>query len=120
MLLNELSSDGKTPRKAPRASPYQTVTGDRLQPWGWEPGARAAPPRVGSRGLGSNPQAPLPLPGPRRWGFSILVLLWGTDRQKKRDRRQTGTAETCREVLFITYVNIVFTEDQSERREGKD
>ena len=32
----------------------------------------------------------------------------GKDRQKKKDRRQTqdtGIAETCREFLFITYVN---------------
>lgn len=40
----------------------------------------------------------------------------GEDRQKKKDRRQTGTAETCREVLFITYVNAcitVVTEEQA-------
>lgn len=43
----------------------------------------------------------------------------GKDRHKKKDRRQTGTAETCREVLFITYVNIVFTAEQSERRAGR-
>lgn len=77
-------------------------------------------PHGGAEGLAQVLRAPLPLP-PRASVVGVLHLcaFMGTDRQKKRDRRQTGTAETCREVLFITYVNIVFTAEQSQRRAGK-
>lgn len=48
----------------------------------------------------------------------------GKDRQKKEDRRQTqdtGIAETCREFLFITYVNssIYLQNRVTERSAGK-
>lgn len=52
------------------------------------------------------------------------MLFVGKDRQKKKDRRQTqdtGIAETCREFLFITYVNscIYLQNRVTERSAGK-
>lgn len=73
-------------------------------------------PHGGAEGLAQVLRAPLPLPGPQWWGFSIFVLLWGqTDKRRETEDRQ-GLRRHA-EKFYLSLMLILYLLQNSHREE---